>query len=90
MIWLRNKITLDLNGALLYGDLRVISHNFRPLHVLVEQKYARIQRGGGAGGTDPLKSRHHRPTSETPLKWHFAGGPLMARLEYLYGPPPPL
>ena len=22
---------------------------------------------------------HHRPASETPFKWHFAGGPLMTR-----------
>ena len=22
---------------------------------------------------------HHRPASETPLKWRFAGGPLMTR-----------
>ena len=41
-------------------------------------------------GTDPLKitklpSRHsmlghQRPAGETPFKWRFAGGPLMARL----------
>ena len=41
-------------------------------------------------GPDPLKITklpiqhlmlgHHRPASETPLKWCFAGGPLMARL----------
>ena len=22
---------------------------------------------------------HHRPASETPLKWHFAAGPMMAQ-----------
>ena len=26
----------------------------------------------------PLKSGHHRPASETPLKWCFAGVPMMA------------
>ena len=41
-------------------------------------------------GPDPLKITklpkqhsmlgHHRPASETPFKWHFAGGPLMALL----------
>ena len=25
-----------------------------------------------------LKSSHHRPASETPLKWRFAGVPMMA------------
>ena len=25
-----------------------------------------------------LKAGHHRPTSETPFKWRFAGGPMMA------------
>ena len=40
-------------------------------------------------GLDPLKITkppiqhsmlgHHRPTSETPFKWRFAGGPMMAR-----------
>ena len=42
-------------------------------------------------GPDPLKnhkatkpafnvgpSSHHRPASETPFKWRFAGGPMMA------------
>ena len=37
----------------------------------------------------PGKSRHHRPNSETPLKWLSAGGPMVARLEYWYGPPLP-
>ena len=23
-----------------------------------------------------LKAGHHRPASETPFKWHFAGGPM--------------
>ena len=41
-------------------------------------------------GPDPLKITkllsqhsmlgHHRPASETPFKWRFAGGSLMARL----------
>ena len=40
-------------------------------------------------GPDPLKMTmlpfqlsmlgHHRPASETPFKWRFADGPLMAR-----------
>ena len=40
-------------------------------------------------GPDPLKIKklpiqhaifdHHQPTSETPFKWRFTGGPLMAR-----------
>ena len=25
------------------------------------------------------KAGHYRPTSETPIKWRFAGGPFMAR-----------
>ena len=25
---------------------------------------------------------HHRPASETPFKWRFAGGPMMARFKY--------
>ena len=38
----------------------------------------------------PLKNQaiarcHHRPTSKTPLKWRFDGGPMVARLEYWYG-----
>ena len=41
-------------------------------------------------GPDPRKTKqltsqhsvlgHHRPASETPLKWSFAGGPMMPRL----------
>ena len=27
----------------------------------------------------PLKSGHHRPASETPFKWRFAGVPMMAQ-----------
>ena len=27
----------------------------------------------------PLKSGHHRPASETPFKWRFAGGPMMTQ-----------
>ena len=27
----------------------------------------------------PLKMGHHRPASETPFKWRFAGGPMMAQ-----------
>ena len=27
----------------------------------------------------PLKVSHHRSTSETPFKWRFAGGPMMAQ-----------
>ena len=27
----------------------------------------------------PLKTGHHQPASETPLKWHFAGGPMMTQ-----------
>ena len=44
-------------------------------------------------GPDPLKITklpiqhsmlgHHRPASETPFKWRFAGEPLMARYWYL-------
>ena len=39
-------------------------------------------------GVDPMENQlpwqhsmlgHHRPTSETPLKWRFAGGSMMAR-----------
>ena len=41
-------------------------------------------------GPDPLKNHtatkptfnvgHYRHTNETPFKWRFAGGPMMARL----------
>ena len=31
----------------------------------------------------PLKSGHHRPPSETPFKWHFAGVPMMAHYRML-------
>ena len=27
----------------------------------------------------PLKSGHHRPASETPFKWYFAGMSMMAQ-----------
>ena len=41
---------------------------------------------GGQGVENNLgKSRHHRSTSETP-----AGGPMVGRFEYLYGPLSPL
>ena len=42
-------------------------------------------------GPDPLNNHkatrlafnvgHHRPASEMPFKWRFAGGPMMAQLE---------
>ena len=51
-------------------------------------------------GTDPLKSTklasqhsmlgHHRHASETPFKWRFTGGPMMARLQWYFDPPSPL
>ena len=41
-------------------------------------------------GLDPLENHkattpasmlgHHRPAREMPFKWHFAGGPMIARL----------
>ena len=31
--------------------------------------------------SQPSMLGHHRPTSETPFKWCFAGGPMMARFE---------
>ena len=56
--------------------------------------HARIQKGGGgARGSNIARSRRlknligtkpmlgqHRHASETPFKWRFAGGPMMARL----------
>ena len=30
-----------------------------------------------------LKPGHHRTTSQTPFKWRFAGGPMMAQFEAL-------
>ena len=29
---------------------------------------------------------HHRPASETPLKWRFASGPMMARFNWYLDP----
>ena len=50
-------------------------------------------------GPDPLKITkvpsqhsmlsHHRHTSETPFKWHFADGPIMAAYSGIGIPPPP-
>ena len=50
-------------------------------------------------GPDPLKITklpihhsmlgHHWPASETPFKWRFAGGPLMARLQWYLDPSSP-
>ena len=47
-------------------------------------------------GPDPLKttklpsqhsmSGHHRPASETPFKWRFAGGQTMAQLQWYLDP----
>ena len=47
-------------------------------------------------GPDPLKNHkatkpafnldHHRHASETPFKWRFAGGPMMARLLWYIDP----
>ena len=31
---------------------------------------------------------HHRNASETPIKWRFAGGPMMAYLWWYLVPPP--
>ena len=33
----------------------------------------------------PLKSGHHRPASEKPLKWRFAGVPMMVNIECWLG-----
>ena len=35
-------------------------------------------RGGGRIQI-PLLAGHQRPTSETPFKWRFAGGPMLAQ-----------
>ena len=32
---------------------------------------------------------HYRPASETPFKWRFAGGPMMARIKWYFDPPSP-
>ena len=32
---------------------------------------------------------HHRDVSETPFKWRFAGGPMMACLRWYFDPPSP-
>ena len=32
-----------------------------------------------------IKVGHHWPTSETPFKWRFAGGPIVARESMLAG-----
>ena len=53
--------------------------------------HARIKRGEQGSApileTHAITGCHHRPTSETPLKWRFAGGSIIARLEYWYAPP---
>ena len=33
---------------------------------------------------------HHQHASETPFKWRFAGGPMIARLKCYLDPPTPL
>ena len=33
----------------------------------------------------PPKAGNYRPASETPLKWHFAGEPIMAHIECWLG-----
>ena len=53
--------------------------------IQIRMSYADPERGGYG------KPIHHLPTSEapfreTPLKWRFAGRPMVARLEYWYGP----
>ena len=50
--------------------------------------HALIQMGDREFGP-PEKSHHHRPASETPLKWRFAARAMMACLEYGYGLPLP-
>ena len=32
---------------------------------------------------------HHRHASEAPFKWRFAGGPMVARLQWYFDPPSP-
>ena len=32
---------------------------------------------------------HHQHASETPFKWRYAGGPMMARLKWYLDPPTP-
>ena len=39
----------------------------------------------GLEATQRTVSGHHRPTSETPFEWRFAGGPIVARFEMLTG-----
>ena len=56
------------------------------------QTHARIQEVFSGGGSNfeiffqvnewiqiPQKLDHHRPASETPFKWRFAGVPMMAQ-----------
>ena len=62
------------------------------------KKYKNIEFLSNAG-LDPLKITklpsqlsmlgHNRHTSETPFKWRFAGGPMMARLFWYLDPPSP-
>ena len=53
--------------------------------IQIRMSYTDPERGGGGYGKPP----HHLPISgapfrETPLKWRFAGGPMLARLAYWY------
>ena len=43
-------------------------------NALGKHKTSRTFRAGG----NRANSGHYRPTSETPFKWRFAGGPMMA------------
>ena len=68
---------IHLNGAI---------YSFGNIGREIVRKFMRGSRegGGGTGGRSPPgKSHHHRSTSETPFQWRFAGGSIVARLEYL-------
>ena len=56
------------------------------LRMAAPRRYSLIITKGTPTSSKHVKAGHHRPSSETPFRWRFAGGPLVARDCILAGP----
>ena len=83
----RARLRLNLSKCHIVGNhmSRLIATAFQPSHARIKKVLPEgVQHWRFSSWWDgekiemPLKVGHHRPASETPLKWRFAGVPIVA------------